>query len=126
VSVLPDDEVIFSTIQKMLLRDEWPRLYLVQREYVQIPVVPASSPLQPSTAAASKTRNNAMVPVFFGRSSFTMLQISAQTLASEMMEQMQFLLGIEDEHIEEYSLLVFDGHKGKAHHSFSYDAHSST
>lgn len=126
MSVLPDDEVIFSTIQKMLLRDEWPRLYLVQREYVQKPVVPASSSLQPSTAAASKIRNNATVPVFFGHSSFTMLQISAQTLASEMMEQMQFLLGIEDEHIEEYSLLVFDGHKGKAHHSSAYSAHSST
>lgn len=113
VNILSDDEVIFATIHKMMLRDEWPRLYLVQREYVQRPVVPAASSNQSNTAAASKLRNNATLPIFFGRSSFTMLQISAQTLASELVEQMQFLLGIEEEHTEEYSLLVFDGHKGK-------------
>ncbi len=110
VSELPDDEIIFSTIQKMMVRDEWPRLYLVQRTYAQKPLV---SPLSSSsTVVVSKLRNNATVPVFFNRNSFTMIQISAQTVATDIIAQMQFLLGIEEEHEDEYILVVNDGYKG--------------
>ena len=109
MSELPDDESIFLTIQNMMLHDEWPRLYLVQRTYVQKPLVGSVSS---GTAVVSKIRNNATVPVLFNRNSFTMIQINAQTVAADLIAQMQFLLGIEEEHEDEYMLMVSDGCKG--------------